>query len=81
MLTTMRPGTFWKSLSKVRSTSRSLPVSWVRSELVESDSRQSTPSSPSSPQRSRSVFNPSMGSGSSLKSPVWMRGPSGVRRM
>ena len=54
---------------------------WVkpgRSALVESASRASTPSLPSSAKRARSIMPPSAGVMSILKSPVWMMVPAGL---
>ncbi len=61
-------------------TSRSLTPVPSRSALVESESRQATPVSPSSAKRRTSRSFLSTGLQSILKSPVWMTRPASVRK-
>jgi hypothetical protein len=47
--------------------------------LVESETKASTPSSPSSRKRASSIGAPSTGSSSNFQSPLWTTRPRGVR--
>ena len=75
---TMRPRTPAQMRTSDSPTSRSLGVVPSRSALVESESRQATPCSPSSAKRRTSRSFPSTGDQSILKSPVWTTSPASV---
>ena len=78
VVTMIRSSQFWNWRVKVAPTVFSDGVKPGRSTLVESASRASTPSLPSSPKRARSMTSPSMGVESILKSPVWTTVPMWV---
>ena len=77
--TTMRPFACEKIDVNASPTMRSESVWPGRSAFVESESMQSTPSSPTRAIRAKSAGLPSMGVWSNLKSPVWKTVPTGVR--
>ena len=79
VVTTTLPFALAMSQASVLATSRSDGLSPSRRTLVESQTRASTPSSPSDLRRPSSVGEPMIGVGSIFQSAVWTTSPAGVR--